>query len=79
MWGWTQVYVACAGLVDWLTRTNYGYLAAKPMHGSLLDFLGPWPWYVGSLELLSLVFFTVFYAPFWFADRRQPPVVAAAS
>ena len=70
VWGWTQVYVLCAVLVDWLTKTNYGYLAAKPMHGSLLDFLGPWPWYIGSLEALSLVFFTVLYAPFWWAEHR---------
>ena len=71
VWGWTQVYVACAGLVNWLAKTNYGYLAAKPAHGSLLDLLGPWPWYIGSLEVLSLVFFTGFYTPFWLADHRR--------
>ena len=74
VWGWTQGYVACAGLVDWTYRRydlDYGYLAHKPLHGSLLDFLGPWPWYIGSLEVLSLVFFTVFYAPFWLSDRRR--------
>ena len=32
VWGWTQGYVVCVPrLVDWLTRTNYGYLAAKPV------------------------------------------------
>ncbi len=78
-WGWTQVYVLCAGLVDWLTDTNYGYLLRKPLHGSLMDFLGPGHWYVLSLEGLSLVFFTVLYAPFWWADRRRPVPLAAAS
>ena len=71
VWGWTQVYVVCAGTVDFLGRANYGYLAHKPEHGSLLDFLGPWPWYIGVLEGLTLVFFTAFYAPFWLADRGR--------
>lgn len=26
--------------------TNYGYLMRKPGKGSILDLLGPWPWYV---------------------------------
>ena len=75
VWGWTQVYGLCAGLVNFLCHTNYGYLAAKPSHGSLLDFLGPWPWYIAALEGLCLVFFTVFYSPFWFANRRDRPAL----
>ena len=69
VWGWTQVYLVCAGTVNWLTRTNYGYLAAKPIHGSLLDYFGPWPWYLLTLEAMALLFFTVFYSPFWLANR----------
>jgi hypothetical integral membrane protein (TIGR02206 family) len=26
--------------------TNYGFVSAKPATGSLLDLLGPWPWYL---------------------------------
>lgn len=79
VWGWTQVYVICAGTVDLLGHANYGYLARKPEHGSLLDFLGPWPWYIAVLEGMTLVFFTMFYAPFWFADRRRRAVVPSSS
>jgi hypothetical integral membrane protein (TIGR02206 family) len=67
---WTQVYTVAAALVDWSLGVNYGYLASKPIHSSLLDYFGPWPWYILSLELLSLVFFTVFYAPFWWGNRK---------
>ena len=38
---WTQIYAACAGAVDWASATNYGYLAHKPVHSSLLDYFGP--------------------------------------
>ncbi len=72
-WLCSQVYLVCAGLVDWLFNAynpNFGYLAAKPPHGSLLDYFGPWPWYILTLEAMTLLFYTIFYAPFWFANRR---------
>ena len=84
VWGCSQVYTVCAGLVNWWFREhspNFGYLAAKPPQGSLLDYFGPWPWYILTLEVMALVFYTIFYAPFWFANRRRavavnPPRVA---
>ncbi|MFN2497264.1 MAG: TIGR02206 family membrane protein [Pseudonocardiaceae bacterium] len=33
--------------------TNYGFLNAKPLAGSLLDVLGPWPWYLLSELILG--------------------------
>ncbi len=69
--GWSQVYLVCAGTVDYLFRANYGYLRAKTAHHSLLDYFGPWPWYILTLEGMMVVFFTAFYAPFWFANRRS--------
>jgi hypothetical integral membrane protein (TIGR02206 family) len=29
-----------------LVGTNYGFLNAKPVQSSLLDLMGPWPWYL---------------------------------
>ncbi len=63
--GWTQVYTAAAGFIDWAANMNFGYLRAKPVHATMLDSFAPWPWYILELEVMALASFVVFYAPFW--------------
>lgn len=53
------------GLVNWLTGGNYMFLARKPQGASLIDLLGPWPWYILSLEAAALLSFFLFFAPFF--------------
>lgn len=40
--GWAAV----AMTVNWLTGANYGFLNRKPEIDSVLDVMGPWPWYL---------------------------------
>jgi hypothetical integral membrane protein (TIGR02206 family) len=59
------VYVAsAAALANLLTGGNYMFLREKPDSGSLLDLLGPWPWYIASAALIALALFTALDAPF---------------
>jgi hypothetical integral membrane protein (TIGR02206 family) len=67
--GWLVVYAVVVGGLNALIRAcgggaNYGFLCEKPQTASLFDVLGPWPWYVGSIGVLSWVLFSVLDLPF---------------
>ena len=66
---WILAYAGVAGLIDSMTGADYGFLRAKPEQHSLLDFLGPWPWYIVGLILVSVIFFVVLDLPWWWKRR----------
>ena len=43
---------------------NYMFLRMKPTNGSLLDFLGPYPWYILSLEIVAFIIFVCLWLVF---------------
>jgi hypothetical integral membrane protein (TIGR02206 family) len=61
-------YALIVGVIDAAAGWNYGYLCRKPGGASLYDFLGPWPWYLLSLEAVALLLFLVFDLP-WAIGR----------
>jgi hypothetical integral membrane protein (TIGR02206 family) len=54
-----------------LAGTNYGFLNAKPAPGSVLDLLGPWPWYL--LPEVALIFGLWALMTWPWARHRQNP------
>lgn len=73
----TNLILIGVGLVNWLTGGNYMFVARKPDYPTLLDYLGPWPWYIIPLQLIGLAAFVLVYLPYeirdWVRDRRRAP------
>lgn len=67
----TNTYTLFVGIVNYLIGTNYLLLARKPDSASLLDFLGPWPWYILSLEVIAIILFSLIYIPFYLARNKK--------
>jgi len=51
----TVVWAVATSVFNVIAGTNYGYLNRKPGTASVLDLLGPWPWYVLVEAVLILV------------------------
>jgi hypothetical integral membrane protein (TIGR02206 family) len=69
----TMGYAALIAPVNWILGTNYLYICSKPTIPTLMDYLGPWPWYILSLIPVSFILFFLYYSPFWIADLVRKP------
>lgn len=72
MWkalGAINLFAVLVGAINLVLGTNYMFLMAKPAASTLMDYLGPWPWYLLSLEGIAVVSFALWYLPFWLRER----------
>lgn len=66
-----NVYGLVVGAIDAVTGWNYGYLRQKPGMPSIMDFMGPWPWYLVSIEITALIIFLLLYLPWHFLSHGE--------
>jgi hypothetical integral membrane protein (TIGR02206 family) len=71
VYGLTIVWTALAAIGDLATGGNYMYLSSKPIHNSLLNVMGAWPWYIVSGAALALALFALLDAIATLARRRD--------
>ena len=74
----TAAYAVVVGLVDYLTDGNYLFLRNLPPTRTLLDYMGPWPWYIVTLAVLAIVIFTLLDLPFARSSRGLGPAESSA-
>ncbi|WP_048832663.1 TIGR02206 family membrane protein [Nocardia cyriacigeorgica] len=67
--GATVVWVAVTFVFNTLADTNYGFVNRKPSTPSLLDVLGPWPWYLGTVAVILLAVWALMTWP-WVRGRE---------
>jgi hypothetical integral membrane protein (TIGR02206 family) len=60
-WCATNAYAVVAGILNWQLGANFGFLARKPVNPSILDYLGPWPYYILACEGIALALFGLCY------------------
>lgn len=71
VYGWSVVYLTFAMVVNQSLGTNFAFAAAPPPNPSLLDHLGPWPWYLLAMQVLGILFFLLLALPFRWIPCRQ--------
>ncbi len=67
----TNVYWAFCALVNHFLGSNYLYTQGKLPTPSLLDVLGPHPWYLLSMEGLGILLCLLLYLPWELANLRR--------
>jgi hypothetical integral membrane protein (TIGR02206 family) len=69
----TTCWAAAMLAFNELAGTNYGFLNAKPAPGSVLDLLGPWPWYLLAEVALVFSLWALMTWP-WVRQHQEPDV-----
>lgn len=64
VFGWSIVYLLFAMTVNRLLGSNFAFASHPPENPSLIDHLGPWPWYLFAMQAIAMVFFFLLMLPF---------------
>lgn len=67
----TNIYAIFTLLVNFTIDSNYFFTMKKPETASLLDYLGPWPWYLVTGQLVMGIMFTLYLLPFTLVKQQS--------
>lgn len=73
LWGTVLIVDLYAISVFFLNKflgSNYLYIMKKAGMDTILNYFGPWPWYLLSMEIAMIVSFYILYSPFWIRRKR---------
>jgi len=65
-----NLFLVLAAIINFGLGSNYFWICEKPLTASLLDYLGPWPWYILVGEFVAILHYFVAYAPIHFMNKR---------
>lgn len=61
---WSWVYMVTVISINALIDRNYGFLNAKPEVHTMMDYMGPAPWHLVTLNLVAFTFYALLLLPF---------------
>lgn len=73
IFGISLIYLFLILIVNHLFGSNFAFVSHPPANPSLIDHLGPWPWYIFSLLGIALALYFLLVLPF--AGRAGKPRV----
>jgi len=79
VYGITAAFAVVAAVGTVLTGGNYMFLRRKPARGSLLDIMGPWPWYILAGAALGLAMFLALEALARILRRREGRIATSTA
>jgi hypothetical integral membrane protein (TIGR02206 family) len=74
-----NIYMVFVFMVNSLIGSNYLFIMRPPDTPSLIDMLGPWPWYILALEAIGLLTCVLLYLPFAVKDWRAQRAIQPAT
>lgn len=73
---WVNFYLIFAGMLNFMLGTNFGFVAHPPENPSLIDHLGPWPFYLISFEVIAGILFILLTLPWCTKNRSTGGIVS---
>ena len=61
---WSWVYIVVVFGLNYLLKANYGFLNGKPEVPTLFDHMGPYPWYLLTLQAIAFSLYLLLLIPF---------------
>ena len=63
---WSWLYMVIVMLVNVLIGENYGFLSGKPNYPTMFDYMGPYPYYLLTLQGVA---FALYYVLLWLVPK----------
>ena len=71
IFGISVIYLIFILIVNHFAGSNFAFVSHPPDNPSLIDHLGPWPWYIFSLLGIALLLYFLLVVPFAFLRRKD--------